>query len=871
MRSLVLTLLGLALCSAADAPYVWVEAESAGSETNLTDGHPNVSKHKALSGGVSIGANPKSTETRYWRQTITVPAEGTWHLYVRKFWKHGPFKWRFDDQPWTDLTKDGTVLLDSEGLGQQHQTISWVGLGKVTLSKGEHRLEVEGLEAGGAFVLDCFVLTPTPFDPMGLRKPGEKLGLADPGTWAFEPDLDAHNAAPVIDLRGLNEKVAGERGWVKRSADGADFVDGSGKPIRFWSVNTYIHRTNDLEAVKRQAANFAKRGVNMVRLHGHFAPGKGSKLSDVDEQALDQCRLLVAGMKQSGIYTTVSPYWGTHTDVEASWNYTKGTGGKMTAVLFFDEELQEAYKQWWRRLLTEKNPYTGIPLKDDPALAILQLQNEDSMLFHTMSRLGPEATKLLEGKYAAWLKQKGRNTPAKLIPIWKLGEDPGKDDDQAKADLVEFYAETMHGFNAMMVQFFKDLGCKQLVNAGNWKPGDITKLGDAERWSYTAADIIGVNRYVNGGTTQGGHVDPSGQGRSGYQINVGDLYADESATVFPRKIAYNLKQVAGYPMMVYESCWVPPMSKQSEGPFLIAAYGSLSGVDSLYWFCTSEEAFASRMGKWQIADPMQLGSFPAASWMFRTGLIKQGEVAVHEERSLGSIWKREHPIISEDMGFDPNRDAAFGAKEAAVTAVDPKAFLVGPVHVVYDGDPAKSTTVDLSKYIQGDRITSITGELVMDTKVGVCTLKAPGAQGATGSLKAAGSIDCGTVTIRSGNDYASVLCVALDGKPLDTSKKVFVQVTTRARPHGWKHQAGTFPVTNGKAKGEFTGFKITSVGGAPWNIDLGKVELVLKNKGLTKARRVDANLYAGEAVPVANAGGTATVTVPEDCLYLILE
>jgi len=34
---------------------------------------------------------------------------------------------------------------------------------------------------------------------------------------------------------------------------------------------------------------------------------------------------------------------------------------------------------------------------------------------------------------------------------------------------------------------------------------------------------------------------------------------------------------------------VPPLSYQSEGPFLVAAYQSLSGIDAFYWFATGEE------------------------------------------------------------------------------------------------------------------------------------------------------------------------------------------------------------------------------------------------------------------------------------------
>jgi hypothetical protein len=42
---------------------------------------------------------------------------------------------------------------------------------------------------------------------------------------------------PGSTLRYLNEKEAGENGFIKLSADGKSFVNGKGVPQRFWPVN----------------------------------------------------------------------------------------------------------------------------------------------------------------------------------------------------------------------------------------------------------------------------------------------------------------------------------------------------------------------------------------------------------------------------------------------------------------------------------------------------------------------------------------------------------------------------------------------------------------------------------------------------------
>ena len=101
-------------------------------------------------------------------------------------------------------------------------------------------------------------------------------------------------------------------------------------------------------------------------------------------------------------------------------------------------------------------------------------------------------------------------------------------------------------------------------------------------------------------------------------------------------------------MMVTESHWVPPLGYQSEGPFLVAALQSLTGIDVFYWFGTGETEWsntdraewdAASRQKWSIATPMVLGQFPAAALIFRKGYLKQGEPVVVEHRSLKQLWE----------------------------------------------------------------------------------------------------------------------------------------------------------------------------------------------------------------------------------------
>ena len=85
----------------------------------------------------------------------------------------------------------------------------------------------------------------------------------------------------------------------------------------------------------------------------------------------------------------------------------------MGGLLFWDETVQKGYKAWIKELLTKPNPHGGPPIGQDPAFAILQIQNEDSLLFWTM--LGPllgqepqlkEQNRRLREAYGKWATKK---------------------------------------------------------------------------------------------------------------------------------------------------------------------------------------------------------------------------------------------------------------------------------------------------------------------------------------------------------------------------------------------------------------------------------------------------------------------------------
>lgn len=728
------------------------------------------------------------------------------------------------------------------------------------------------------------------------------LPAQESGRWPFQPVKDEFKPDALLDLRYLNEKEAGESGFITVDDQG-DFRLGDGKPVRFWAVNTTVQRDKPFVArprwsptepdLARHARFLAKRGVNMVRLHAHINPdvnaNKEAKPSDINAKERDWIWRTVAAMKKEGIYTTISPYWPNTMQLNAAWDVPGGATQSVHGLIFFDEWLQDNYRAWMRALLAETNPYTGIPLAADPAVAIIQIQNEDSLLFWTVNNLrGPKRIDFTK-RYFAWVVRKygsaeaaqqawannrvDGDAPANGIfefhNLWEMTQNRTGGFKKRLDDQLQFWSETMYNFHRDTAKFLReDLGCKQLINATNWKSGDVVRLNDAERWTYTANEVIAVNRYFSGV-----HNGPN----RGWAIINNDEFTSPSVLLDPRDFPLNLKQVRGYPMIVTESTWVMPMAYSAEAPFLIAAYQSLTGIDAFYWFATGDEewsppqsanGFLASQQKWMFANPDMFGGFPAAALMYRTGMIARGEPVVSEQRSLIDLWERRTPVLAESPTYDPNRDAGDIAPASSIkTGVDPKAFLAGPVEVAYGADPAGSRVADFGPMFTASAVKAVTGQLEWNTEKGFCRLDSPKAQGIAAFFKNAPEHYLSDVGIKSGNDYGTVLVVSMDGQPLRESARVLVQAGTQSRPTGWREEPKEITVSGQTVQG----FRVADFGRAPWSIVEANFEVTLSNAALSKATVLDMNGYARGAAELKRDGGNVILRFPKDALYVVLE
>lgn len=823
---------------------------------------------------------------------LQVPADGTYFLYVRKPWNYSWFGWSFGDGPITTVDSSRSRLEDINY--KPNFPMSWVEIGTAELTAGAHTFKVHldtslfpGESRSGAslsnYFYDAFVASQQAFTPAGKLRPGAKLGLVEAGKWNFEPDSDPYSQDALLDLRYLNEAVAGQSGFVTRS--GERFLLGDGRSVRFWGVSLGNHDSN-YASMRKQAEFLAKRGVNIVRYHASLYDNGAPTMSYVDPQKVDNIYRTVAAFKESGIYTTISQYFVLGLRIQPEWGidgydeaWVAGHDRAPFGNMFWDEDMTEAYRDWMRAVYDTVNPYNGIRLADDPAVAFIELQNEDNMFFWTMDmgQLPSVQRQKLEGLFhsfiidkhgsreaaeTAWggAANKGRDNWAEgrleVFGAWDMGYgQTSGPSDRRMADMIEFYGKLQYDWFANMRSWMEqELGVKALFSASNWATSRNEVLLDLERYTYTGAGVIDLHNY---------YAPVEDEGPRSWVVEAGDRYVSAPAVYAPDSMSLAYEQVKDHPSFISEFTWVNPSDYAAEGPLLTAAVAAMNDVDGLTWFSSRSLGYSSGVEKWPVATPTILGQFPGTALLFRRGDTQHAPVLVAEGRSLQSIYDREISIITQGRGFDPIRDAGV-EQPPGQSLIDTLAFVVGKVEVDFEGDEDFVDEAALSMLIdrEGGTASSATGELAFDMEDGLFRLDTSRSQGVAGFLGDAGPVPLSDVEIASTNEFGSVLVISLDDRTLARAQKILIQAATDDKPFGWEVEPA---VVDGK-----DGFQITDLGEPPLNVV--NIEATVLLKGLEPAHEpvvsiVDPNGYARGTPITRFVPEGLEITLPKNALY----
>ncbi len=284
---------------------------------------------------------------------------------------------------------------------------------------------------------------PPGFEGFPFRIPPE--GLVE-GT---APEALARPAAP-----------AGAEGFVAVRGDRFVLAE-SGRPVRFWATNLCFGGCfPPHEVAERMARRMATLGINCVRFHHMDASTyprgiwRGNGWGDfpheeLDPEALDRLDYLIAQLKEQGIYANlnlhVSRTYGAADgfpevgEGESVPSYGKG-------VDHFYPKCIEEQKRYARMLLRHVNPYTGNAYAEEPAVAMVEISNEDGLLHEWrgggLDRLPEPYRRELARQWNEWLAERYGSTEG-LRRAWSEGAVEGDEHDLlSRPEVTDFLQVT---------------------------------------------------------------------------------------------------------------------------------------------------------------------------------------------------------------------------------------------------------------------------------------------------------------------------------------------------------------------------------------------------------------------------------------------
>ena len=242
----------------------------------------------------------------------------------------------------------------------------------------------------------------------------------------FTMPWDDTDTNSVADMSGLSPAVADA--WV--TATNGHLQAGAAQ-IRFLGVNmVFAAAFPDHAAAGTLAARLGKLGVNCVRFHhmdngvtprGIFTNVPSSNpayLRTLDPGQMDKLDYFIARLKEHGVYADINlhvsrSYPGYPTNGVPS--YFKGIDNFMPGLI----ALQQEYAS---NLLTHVNAYTGNAYVNEPAVALIEVNNENGLIHEWQngtfgSNLHTNYLNELTGQWNAWLAARYADTVA-LSNAW---------------------------------------------------------------------------------------------------------------------------------------------------------------------------------------------------------------------------------------------------------------------------------------------------------------------------------------------------------------------------------------------------------------------------------------------------------------------
>ena len=652
------------------------------------------------------------------------------------------------------------------------------------------------------------------------------------------------NSQALVNLSFLLDAPAGKDGFVQVK-DG-HLVKPNGERFRIWGVNfTAASCFPSKEDAPIVAEHLGRFGINCARFH--FLDSNWSATIFVkdrddtrvlDNQQLDRLDFFIAELKKRGIYSNIN--------LNVGRNFRKGDGvkdyeylGLAKVVNYFDRRVQMLHREYARQLLTHYNPYTKTEYRHEPAIVIVEIVNENSIVEAWFSDrlLGKNTTKRpgtwtditrwyanqLTTRYNEWLEKNlslsGLEELRRLADVKKGEQIPRLtkaqfEDAPAKRFHTEasFYMELEREFFQDMYHYLKkELGVKSLIagtsDHGHWKSGYPLLC------STSKLDIVDGHVYWQHPRY---FTDPKTKRRT-FSIRNSPMVNDPfNSTV----VQLSRSAVAGKPYTVSETNHPFPNEYACEGIPILAAYASFHNWDGIFFYTfehkNPEEWGAKIPGHFDIRpDPVKMTNLAAGAVMFLRGDVRPAVTTIYRSYSMEQVRQSIRYPSSEHPYFTPGWSLSIPLQHTTrIASFDEQTKRFEKINTK---SPVTSDTKELTWYHRPE-------------EKGLVTIETDKSQALVGFVKG-NDKTLKNLSVNVKNEFCAIVLTSLDGKSLADSSRLLLVTTARS--------------SNTEMKWNEKRTSLLSWGKEPAVIEPVKGRIILRN--LKSAKSV-------EAVPLNSAG-----------------
>jgi len=636
------------------------------------------------------------------------------------------------------------------------------------------------------------------------------------------------NSDSLVNLSFLLDTPAGKEGFIR--IRNGHLAKPNGERFRIWGVNfTAASCFPSKEDAPIVAEHLARFGINCVRFHfldsnwssSLFIKGRDNTRA-LDPQQFDRLDYFIAELKKHGIYTNIN--------LNVGRNYRKGDGvkdyeylGLAKVVNYFDEHIQSLHKEYAKQLLTHYNPYTKSEYRNEPAIAVVELVNENSIVEAWFSDrlLGKNTNKRpgtwtditawyadqLTRKYNEWLKEHMPSAELKalrdMVGVKEDGLIPRLTRKQFAAAPEKrfhleatFYMELENNYFQTMYRYLKKELSVQALIVGT-SDHNHGKTGYPLLTSTSKMDIVDGHVYWQHPRY---FTDPKTKRRTFSIRNTPMVNEPFNSTV----VQLSRSAVAGKTYTVSEINHPFPNEYACEGIGILAAYSAFHDWDGIFFYTFEHkdpQEWEARMpGHFEIRpDPVRMTNLAAGALMFLRSDVRPALKTIPRSYSVEQVREGIRLPYSEGSYFTP--------------AFSPSIPLRHTTRIVGFNDESG----EFPKVSQGSPVVSDTGELTWyhaQQGKGLVTVETEKSQALIGFVKGQNKV-LKNLSAAVENEFCSIILTSLDGQSLSCSQRLLLVTTARSENKGmvWNEKRTT----------------LSNWGSAPTVIEPVKGQVILRN------------------------------------------